>query len=193
MDSPAAANRSRSSVPPPIDSESCSAARAESHKPIGSIPLGETRSRTGTNTRSTCSHVSLIVRPATTLVQYAGSTGNQGRLLDEPEEPEDEPDEDFAPAAPEAPVTPNGLLGSLNTISVRVTVVLRRPSRTSTVVSTVTTLLLDTPFLVTECVSVDVEVVVDDPVSSVGSSVTSTVFLGGTADVAAGAAFVVAG
>ena len=151
------------------------------------------RSRTGTNTRSTCSHVSLIVRPATTLVQYAGSTVNQGRLLDEledfddPDDPEDAPDEDFAPAAPEAPVTSSGLLGSLNTISVRVTVVLRRPPRTSTVVSTVTILLLDTPFLVTECVSVDVEVVVDDPVSSVGSSVTSTVFLGATADVAAGA------
>jgi len=78
------------------------------------MPLGETRSRTGTNTRSTCSHVSLIVRPATTLVQYAGSTGNQGRLLDELEdfddsdEPEDAPDEDFAPADPDAPTPPEG-------------------------------------------------------------------------------------
>ena len=140
------------------------------------------------------------MRPATTLVQYAGSTGNQGRLLDELEdfddsdEPEDAPDEDFAPADPDAPTPPDGCwLPPFDTTSVRVTVVLRRPSRTSTVVSTVTILLLDTPFLVTECVSVDVEVVVDDPVSSVGSSVTSTVFLGGTTDVAAGVVLVVAG
>ena len=133
-------------------------------------------------------------------MQYAGSTGNQGWLfdeledLDDPDDPEDAPDDDFAPADPDAPVPPDGCwLASFDITSVRVTVVLRRPPRTSTVVSTVTTLLLDTPFLVTECVSVDVEVVVDDPVSSVGSSVTSTVFLGATADVATGVVLVVEG
>jgi len=68
--------------------------------------------------------------------------------FDDPDELPDAPDDDFAPGAP---VVPDDCFpASPDPASVRETVVLRRPSRISTVVSTVTTLLLDTPFLVTE-------------------------------------------